>query len=258
MKTAEKIPLTIMSVYSTDTSSPNFNDRADGQAPSMIILHYTGMQSAQAAIERLCDPAAQVSAHYVVDEDGRTAQLVDDEKRAWHAGVSFWQGLTDINSASVGIEIVNPGHEFGYRAFPDAQIAAVITLCQDLMKRHNIPPSRVLGHSDIAPMRKDDPGELFPWEKLAQHGIGLWPQVSDLDFQAAKDLADHPAWFHDLLIECGYDASADESAAITAFHRHYYPEKFTGEHNPQEIDQTSVARLLALLRAMHEESAAPA
>ena len=140
----------------------------------MVILHYTGMQSGQAAIDRLRDPEARVSAHYVVEEDGRLFRLVDEERRAWHAGKSFWKGETDINACSIGVEIVNPGHEFGYRAFPDAQIETVIRLLDDIRGRWSIENTRILGHSDVAPARKEDPGELFPWKRLAEQGHGLW------------------------------------------------------------------------------------
>lgn len=146
--------------------SPNFNERAGGQAPSMIIIHYTDMKTGEEALERLCDPATEVSAHYVIEEDGRLFQLVEDDKRAWHAGVSEWDGQTDINSASIGIELVNPGHSHGYRPFPDVQIAVLIGLCRGLMAKYNIPLDRILGHSDVAPGRKVDPGELFPWDRL--------------------------------------------------------------------------------------------
>lgn len=140
----------------------------------MLVLHYTGMQTAQAAIDRLCDPEARVSAHYVVDEDGSILRLVPEERRAWHAGKGVWQGESDCNAASIGIEIVNPGHEFGYRAFPEAQVAAVIDLVADIRSRWSIPDARIIGHSDLAPDRKEDPGELFPWKRLAGEGHGLW------------------------------------------------------------------------------------
>ena len=153
--------------------SPNFNDRADGIKLAYIILHYTGMKDAASALERLCDPAAQVSAHYMIDEDGSVIQLVDEAKRAWHAGKSFWRGITDMNSASIGIELVNPGHEFGYRPFPAAQITALKKLLHEIIARHGMNrKSCLLGHSDIAPTRKQDPGELFPWEELAKDGLG--------------------------------------------------------------------------------------
>lgn len=150
-------------------SSSNYNERADSVDPSMIVIHYTGMKNAEVALRRLCDPIAEVSAHYVIDEDGTLYQLVDEDKRAWHAGVSLWEGETDINSISIGIELVNPGHEFGYREFPLAQMQVLALLCKDIMGRHFI--KTVLGHSDVAPGRKIDPGELFDWKWLAENGV---------------------------------------------------------------------------------------
>ena len=138
---------------------------------------------------RLCDPAAKVSAHYTIDEDGTVYAHVPEARRAWHAGVSFWAGESDINARSIGIELVNPGHEYGYRAFPEAQIAALIALCHGILARHPIPPARVLGHSDVAPARKEDPGELFPWARLAKAGIGLWPDVAATAILRAEALA---------------------------------------------------------------------
>lgn len=140
----------------------------------MLVLHYTGMQTAQAAIDRLRDPEARVSAHYVIDEDGSILRLVPEERRAWHAGKGVWQGETDCNAASIGIEIVNPGHEFGYRPFPEAQVRSVIDLVADIRSRWSITDARIIGHSDLAPDRKEDPGELFPWKRLAGEGHGLW------------------------------------------------------------------------------------
>ena len=193
------------------TPSPNFDER---KAPvEMLVLHYTGMETAQKALDRLRDPAAKVSAHYVIDEDGEIYSLVAEDKRAWHAGVSSWNGKTDINSRSVGIEIVNPGHEFGYRPFPDKQIQSVIRLSGEIVKRQAIDLKSIVGHSDIAPTRKTDPGELFPWKKLAENGIGLWTD----DFIAPeKSVAE-------MLSAIGYDTS-DEQAALTAFQRRFYPE----------------------------------
>src|SRR4051812_42351812 len=159
--------------------SPNFDARGPGTPVDILLLHYTGMQSGAAAVQRLCDPDAKVSAHYTVDEDGTVYAHVPEAKRAWHAGVSYWAGARDINARSIGIEIVNPGHEFGYRSFPDAQIEAVMSLSLDILSRHAVPPERVLGHSDVAPARKIDPGELFPWRALALAGIGLWPEERD-------------------------------------------------------------------------------
>ena len=161
-----------MPLLITEAPSPNFDARR--APPDMLVLHYTGMQTAQAAIDRLRDPQARVSAHYVIDEDGSILRLVPEERRAWHAGKGAWQGETDCNHASIGIEIVNPGHEFGYRAFPEAQVAAVIDLVADIRSRWAIPDARIIGHSDLAPDRKEDPGELFPWKRLAGEGHGLW------------------------------------------------------------------------------------
>ena len=204
----------------TRLSSPNFNDR---QFPlDMLVLHYTGMETGDAAIERLTDEEAGVSAHFVVRETGEILQLVDEDKRAWHAGVSSWQGDEDLNSRSVGIEIVNGGHD--WRAsdgslpdYPDAQIEAVIALSKAIIDRWNIPADRVVGHSDIAPARKADPGEHFPWQRLAEAGIGLWPSVSGG--------ADQPA--ETSLRAIGYDVS-DLTAAITAFRRRWMPDRIEG------------------------------
>jgi N-acetylmuramoyl-L-alanine amidase len=155
--------------------SPNHDARPEGTPIDVLVLHYTGMPSAAAALARLCDPDAKVSAHWFIDEDGTTTALVPEQRRAWHAGVSFWRGVGQLNDRSIGIELVNPGHAFGYRPFPEAQLAALIALCRDILARHPIPARNVVAHSDIAPDRKQDPGELFPWARLAQAGIGLWP-----------------------------------------------------------------------------------
>lgn len=153
--------------------SPNFGPRPDGVPIDVIILHYTGMPDAQKALRWLSIPDSHVSCHYFIDRDGTIIQLVSEQSRAWHAGRSFWKGCTDLNSCSIGIEIHNPGHEHGYEAFPDAQIEAVIALCSDIKRRHAILPDRTLAHSDIAPDRKQDPGELFPWDRLADEGLCL-------------------------------------------------------------------------------------
>lgn len=154
-------------------ASPNHGDRR-GRAPDCIVLHYTGMPTAEGALAQLCNPKAEVSSHYFVFEDGRIAQLVPENRRAWHAGRSSWFDDTDLNSASIGVEIVNPGHDGGLPPFPDVQIDAVIALCRDIIARRGIAPERILAHSDIAPGRKVDPGEKFPWERLAAAGVGLW------------------------------------------------------------------------------------
>ncbi len=217
-----------------DTPSPNFDTRS--LPISMIVLHYTGMQDAASAIARLADPDAKVSAHYVVAEDGQIVRMVAEENRAWHAGKSYWRGVTDINSASIGIEIVNPGHEFGYRPFPDPQVSAVIALMQDIMTRHSITRGNIVGHSDIAPARKEDPGELFPWGRLARLRLAL-PRPT-------KNLMD-PHWtdggFLLALERFGYDV-ADQTAAIRAFQRRFRPEMIDGI-----IDGECRAILLGLL-----------
>lgn len=232
--------------------SPNYGHREGVDRPSLIILHYTGMQTARAALERLCDPAAQVSAHYFIDEDGKVKQLVEDQFRAWHAGKSCWRGQADINAHSLGIELVNPGHEFGYCEFPPVQIQALDELCQRLMKKYKISPGNVLAHSDVAPSRKTDPGEFFPWAALAAEGIGIWPHPNDIDRQAATDLAADHIHIHQLLIEFGYDPEASFEQLVTAFHRHFYPEKFRKGSNPAIPDNDSIARLLSLIRARHD------
>lgn len=214
--------------------SPNFDERA--LPVSMIVLHYTGMESAEAALDRLRDPAAKVSSHYMVAEDGSTFHLVDEDKRAWHAGRSHWRGVRDVNSASVGIEIVNPGHEFGYRPFPDEQIEVVIRLVHQIKERHGITRGNVVGHSDIAPARKQDPGELFPWGRLARLRLAL-PRPT-------KNLMD-PRWtdggFLLALERFGYDVT-DGPAAVTAFQRRFRPEMVDGI-----IDAECRMLLLALL-----------
>ncbi len=234
-------------------TSPNFNERADAQNPSMLILHYTGMKNAKEALHHLCSPKSQVSAHYLVEENGKTHHLVPDEKRAWHAGVSYWKGKTDMNSASIGIEIVNPGHDFGYRDFPDKQIKSVISLCRDLIKKYTISLAHIQGHSDIAVTRKIDPGHLFPWETLAKEGVGLWPAPNEMDYQAAEDIILNPDTLHELLTGFGYDPSKPLDELVIAFHRRYMPEKFKDCHDsPSEPDIATCAKLLALIRQAHE------
>ena len=216
------------------TPSPNFDERL--ASVSMIVLHYTGMPTAADAIARLCDPAAKVSTHYLVEEDGTVHAMVPEDQRAWHAGRSHWRGITDINSASVGIEIVNPGHEFGYRPFPPAQVSAVVGLVHAIKDRHQITRGNIVGHSDIAPTRKRDPGELFPWAELARRRLAL-PRPT-------KNLMD-PQWtgagFLLALERFGYDVT-EPMAAIMAFQRRFRPELIDGE-----VDAECRMILLALL-----------
>jgi N-acetylmuramoyl-L-alanine amidase len=212
-----------------EAPSPNQDERT--QPISVIVLHYTGMQDAASAIARLRDPEARVSSHYVLAEDGQILRLVPEERRAWHAGRSYWRGMTGLNDHSVGIEIVNPGHELGYRAFPDAQIDALIPLLAGIKERYNVTRGNIVGHSDIAPTRKQDPGELFPWGKLARLRLAL-PRPT-------RNLTD--AGFLLALERFGYDVS-DAMAATVAFQRRFRPELVDGT-----IDGECRALLLALL-----------
>ena len=201
--------------------SPNWNER---QLPvSMVVLHYTGMPTAEAALDRMCDPAAEVSAHYMIDEDGTVTRLVSEAKRAWHAGRSYWRGISDVNSASIGIELVNPGHEWGYRPFTEAQMDSLLPLLADIVDRHDIPRANVVGHSDIAPARKQDPGELFDWELLADYGLALpTPRLK------MRLVYDEPGAFFLALERFGYDIT-DGRAAIMAFQRRWRPRCIDGE-----------------------------
>jgi N-acetylmuramoyl-L-alanine amidase len=182
----------------------------------MLIIHYTGMKSAAAALDRLCDPGAEVSAHYLIEEDGIAWQLVPEDRRAWHAGRAYWAGETDINSRSIGIELANPGHEHGYRPFPDAQMTSLERLCGDILSRFPIRSHLVLGHADVAPGRKLDPGELFDWKRLAQAGIGLWPDSKSVE----------PSDFGADMRRFGYEN--DSARAVAAFQRHFRPGDVTG------------------------------
>jgi N-acetylmuramoyl-L-alanine amidase len=234
--------------------SPNHDARA---APiDMIVLHYTGMPRTDTALARLCDPAAKVSSHYIVDEGGAVTQLVPEARRAWHAGESSWQGVTDINSCSVGIEIANPGHDFGYPEFPRVQIDAVIALCRDITARIPIPADRVLAHSDVAPGRKNDPGEKFPWDMLAEAGIGLWVEPTEYIPGPELDPGDRgeiisklQASLHEfgygLAVTGEYDTATTQ--AVTAFQRHFRPARVDGyaDHSTTE----TLKRLLALKQA---------
>jgi len=218
-----------------DRPSPNRDSRGDATI-DMLVLHYTGMQSGEAALARMCDPAAKVSAHYAIDEDGTVYAMVPEEARAWHAGISYWAGARDINARSIGIELVNPGHEFGYRPFPEKQIGALIELAHGVLARHPIPAWRVVGHSDVAPMRKDDPGELFPWERLAAEEIGLWALIGNDPGEAAVRY---------LLTRYGYDPEADSEKTITAFQRHFRPSRVDG------IADAETRRMLSGLNALY-------
>jgi N-acetylmuramoyl-L-alanine amidase len=216
-----------------ERASPNHAPRGDPPRIDMLVVHYTGMREAAAALDRLCDPTAQVSAHYLVEEDGTIWRLVPEIRRAFHAGVSCWEGERDLNFVSIGVEIVNPGHEWGYCAFADTQIAATERLCREILSRHPIPGHRVVGHSDIAPDRKADPGELFDWPRLARAGIGIWPKPRGTSLNGpvdrARALAD--------LAAIGYCLAAEERA-IAAFQRRFRPARVDGV-----VDSETAARL---------------
>ncbi|MBX7248016.1 MAG: N-acetylmuramoyl-L-alanine amidase [Caulobacteraceae bacterium] len=238
-----------------EAPSPNFDERSG--PPDLLVLHYTGMRSGEEALARLRDPEAKVSAHYLVEEDGRVFRLVPEERRAWHAGKSFWKGETNVNARSVGVEIVNPGHAFGYREFPDAQIASVIDLIADIRSRWTIENARILGHSDVAPDRKEDPGELFPWKRLAEAGHGLWfepvpaPGPALQEGDTGVGVFALQAGLHRL----GYEPlpsgtyDAETATVVRAFQRHWRPERVDGV-----ADGETRARLMGLLQLASAES----
>ncbi len=241
------------SVVAEVRPSPNHGERKGDQRPDMIVLHYTGMPDAEAALERLCTSDTEVSAHYFVFEDGRVVQLVQESRRAWHAGAAIWGGETDINSRSVGIEIANPGHEYGYPDFPKRQIAAVTALCRGIQTRNNIPAVRVLAHSDVAPGRKQDPGEKFPWRTLYNSGVGHWVNPAPITegggvLLALGDRGDNVAAMQKSLGQYGYGVSVNGNYdsimhdVVTAFQRHFRPERVDGVS-----DQSTRATLRDLL-----------
>ena len=237
-------------------ASPNHGERIGGKPVDMLILHYTGMISDERALKWLTDPESAVSSHYFVFEDGRIAKLVEEDRRAWHAGQSFWAGETDINSRSIGIEVANPGHEFGYRPFPAPQIAAVIALSRDILARHPIPPERVLAHSDVAPLRKEDPGELFPWGDLHKAGVGAWVPPEPLGGGVSFKLGERGegvAEIKNRLRSYGYavgdwlEFDGVTEAAVRAFQRHFRPERVDG------VADTSTMKTLDCLAALRRK-----
>jgi len=238
--------------------SPNHDSRGDVIAGTpridMLVLHYTGMRSAVAALDWLCDPAAKVSAHYVVEEDGAVWRLVPEERRAWHAGVSSWLGESGLNAASIGIEIVNPGHEWGYRAFSEPQMDAVEALCRDIIARRRIRPHRIVGHSDIAPTRKSDPGELFDWPRLARAGIGLWPPPdADLRHRRGRGvgIVERAAALSDLA-RIGYQVEpGNEVPPLIAFQRRFRADRWDGR-----LDGETAGRLAEVRQAVEASLAA--
>src|SRR3954453_11214327 len=242
------------SVASDVIPSPNFGDRNNGRLPDMILLHYTGMPDADGAIAKLCAAGSEVSAHYIALEDGGIIQCVPETKRAWHAGVSSWAGEDDINSCSIGIEIINPGHDWGYPDFPLRQIAAVIALCRGIMLRRNIVPHRLLAHSDVAPARKQDPGEKFPWHSLANSGVGHWVQPAPIVRSEALKLghiSDDVSGLQAALARYGYDVpthgkfDGPTMEVVTAFQRPFRPARVDGV-----ADHSTMSTLHALLQSL--------
>jgi N-acetylmuramoyl-L-alanine amidase len=247
------------SIASDIIPSANFGDRNKGRLPDMIVLHYTGMPDVEAAISQLCTAGTDVSAHYIVLEDGRIVQSVPEAKRAWHAGVSSWAGEEDINSCSIGVEIVNPGHDWGYPDFPPRQIAAVIALCRGIMLRRKVPSHRVLAHSDVAPSRKKDPGEKFPWHSLANSGVGHWVQPAPIVSGEAIKLGtinDSVRNLQQALARYGYGISASGKydtatmEVVAAFQRHFRPARVDGV-----ADHSTLITLQSLLGSLPSEAA---
>ena len=242
------------SVVSDIIPSANFGERNNGMVPDMIVLHYTGMPDAEGAITRLCTPGTDVSAHYIVLEDGRVVQTVPEAKRAWHAGLGFWAGETDINSLSIGIEIINRGHDWGYPDYPRRQIAAVTALCRGILLRHEMPAHRVLGHSDVSPARKKDPGEKFPWHSLANSGVGHWVRPAPITAGETTRLVaegERVLALQQALARYGYgiepNGQYDNATmeVVTAFQRHFRPERVDGI-----TDHSTLTTLQALLGSL--------
>jgi N-acetylmuramoyl-L-alanine amidase len=234
--------------------SPNFGERRDGVRPDCIVLHYTGMPTAEAALALLRDPASQVSAHYFVWESGEVAQLVAEDKRAWHAGTGVWSGARDLNSASIGVEIANPGHDGALPPFPPPQIDAVIALCRDIAARRSIRPERILAHSDVAPARKRDPGERFPWDALARAGVGHWMEPAAIVGAAligAGPEGPPVRALQAMLALYGYGVELtgvydrQTRTVVTAFQRHFRPARIDGE-----ADASTLATLRALIASL--------
>ncbi|HXI08178.1 MAG TPA: N-acetylmuramoyl-L-alanine amidase [Bradyrhizobium sp.] len=246
------------SIASDVIPSPNYGERNKGREPDMILLHYTGMPDVEGAIAQLCTPGTDVSAHYIVLEDGRIVQCVQEAKRAWHAGISSWAGEDDINSCSIGIEIVNRGHDWGYPDFPLRQVAAVIALCRGIMLRRNIPGHRVLGHSDVAPSRKKDPGEKFPWHSLANSGVGHWVQPAPIvrgDLLQLGTISDDVMNMQNAFAKYGYGIPVSGKydgatlEVVAAFQRHFRPARVDGV-----CDRSTMETLLALLSSLPAEA----
>jgi N-acetylmuramoyl-L-alanine amidase len=235
-------------------ASPNVEPRQNGKTARILLLHYTGMKDAEQACAWLCNPVSKVSCHYFVDVDGCITQMVDEDLRAWHAGQSVWKGERDINSCSIGIEIHNPGHAFGYPDFPAAQMAAVSTLGRDIVARHQIPPEHVLAHSDVAPRRKIDPGEKFDWRRLHEQGLGHWVAASGTSggqFLQRGDSGDAVEALQAMLALYGYGIeitgsfNSETKSVVAAFQRHFRPDRIDGV-----ADRSTIETLQRLIDAL--------
>lgn len=224
-----------------DRPSPNFNER-NGQAIQFLVIHCTAMATAEDAIQRLCDPASKVSAHYVVDEAGTVYRLVAEENRAWHAGISYWDGASDLNSSSIGIEIANPGDA----PYPQAQMDAVIALSNAIVNRHKIRSFHIVAHSDIAPNRKQDPGEQFNWQLLSANNLGVWPVPTQGDYTTSAKWAEKEV--QNALVKFGYRPTLDQLTLLTAFQRRFQPDVFKTPSQVGTADVETKARLACLVR----------
>ena len=218
-----------------EVPSPNFNDRPQESIIDMLIIHYTGMPASKDAIDHMCNARTKVSAHYMIDELGRLYQLVCENKRAWHAGESRWRGNSDINDRSIGIELSNPGHDFGYRKFTEPQKITLIALSKQIISRHPIPARNIVGHSDVAPTRKKDPGELFDWRALSAEGIGNWPETSARE----KEFIISKFNYKQALKEYGYNID-NLTAAVRAFQRHFLPADFGSQPNQNFFNKLEI------------------
>ena len=216
---------------SHDYKSPNFNQREDMKLLDTIIIHYTGMKNYQSALEYLCNLNSKVSAHYFINEEGKIWQIVDDEMTAWHAGVSKWLDRKNLNSSSIGIELVNPGHEYGYKNFSLSQYQSLEQLIEILIKKYNIKQDRILGHSDIAPLRKSDPGEKFDWKRLSKKGLSIWPK----EILNIPQNINSKNFLYNLLFEIGYDVENDFKSSLVAFKRHFIQSELTTDINETVI-----------------------
>ncbi|HTF73185.1 MAG TPA: N-acetylmuramoyl-L-alanine amidase [Bradyrhizobium sp.] len=250
------------SIASDVIASANYGDRNMDRLPDMIVLHYTGMPDVEGAIAKLCTAGTDVSAHYIVLEDGRIIQCVPEAKRAWHAGVAFWGGEEDINSCSIGVEIVNKGHDWGYPEFPLRQIAAVIALCRGIMLRRKVPSHRVLAHSDVAPFRKKDPGEKFPWHSLANSGVGHWVQPAPIvrgETLRLGSAGNDVRGLQQALARYGYGVPVNGKydtatlEVVTAFQRHFRPGRVDGI-----VDHSTLTTLQSLLVSLPTDASAVA